>query len=117
VLCRLAAGATMQVVPALANQDLRCASRRRRLETRCWEFANEPEVRLAVPTKFVVFGMMQNGKYVPIGNAESLEQAKSEAADFMAAHPDKATSDFRIILTGSALAAFLDPTASQQKPN
>jgi len=73
--------------------------------------------RAAVPTKFVVFGMMQNGKYVPIGNAESLEQAKSEAADFMAAHPDEATSDFRIILTGSALAAFLDPTASQQKPN
>jgi hypothetical protein len=70
-----------------------------------------------VPTKFVVFGMMQNGKYVPIGNAESLEQAKIEAADFMAAHPDEATVDFRVILTNSALAAFLDPTATEKKPN
>ena len=70
-----------------------------------------------VPTKFVVFGLMQNGNYVAIGNAENLEQAKNEAADFMAAHPDEATVDFRIILTSAELAAFLDPTASKKKPN
>lgn len=70
-----------------------------------------------MPAKFIVFGSMQNGKYRPIGNAENLDEAQSEAADYMAAHPDEATVDFRVILDPVTLATFLDPDAISRKPN
>jgi hypothetical protein len=60
---------------------------------------------------------MQNGKYRPIGNAENLDEAKREAADYMVAHPDEATADFRVIMDPATLATFLDPGAISRKPN
>jgi hypothetical protein len=70
-----------------------------------------------MPIKFVVFGLMRNGNYRPIGNAGNLDEAKLEAADYMAAHPNEATANFRVILEPAALDTFLDPDASARKPN
>jgi hypothetical protein len=70
-----------------------------------------------VPIKFVVFGLMRNGNYRPIGNAGNLDEAKREAAEYMAANPSEATADFRVILEPAALDTFLDPDATARKLN
>jgi hypothetical protein len=57
---------------------------------------------------------MQNGKYSLIGHAENLTKARSQARNYMLAHPQEALISFRIIIPTDSLQTFLHPARTTQ---